>query len=129
MAYRGTPGFHHDNGKVAIGTGYGQGNVTRFPSLKRSDATWRNFYRLFPRTYMVMRKLATEQNVHVGGTVIWHEGSVNHLVARHIPIKVLDMTDAFKKICNKLLYCEQLYYGIDSTILTHKENNIYIQSI
>ena len=27
---------------------YGPGNTIRVPSLKRSDRTWRNFYRLFP---------------------------------------------------------------------------------
>ena len=29
------------------GSGY-SGNVVRYPSKKRSKATWRNFYRLFP---------------------------------------------------------------------------------
>ena len=32
---------------VNYGSGY-SGNVVRYPSKKRSKATWRNFYRLFP---------------------------------------------------------------------------------
>lgn len=129
MVYRGTPGFHHDNGKVTIGTGYGHGNIIRFPSLKRSNTIWRNFYKLFPRVYFIMRKKAEEEGVAVGGTVIWHSGSVNHLTSRHIPMRVLDLTGEFKRVCNKLMYHEHLYYGVDSTILNNKENEIFIQTI
>lgn len=129
MVYKGTPGFHHDNGKVAIGTGYGHGNIIRFPSLKRSNTVWRNFYKLFPNVYFAMRRKAEEAGVVVGGTVIWHSGSVNHLTSRHIPMRVLDMTGEFKKVCNKLMYREHLYYGINSTILNNKDNEIFIKTI
>jgi len=48
--YRFMPrGVHRDN-KNAYNTrgGDGNNNSIRVPSLKRSDRTWRNFYRLFP---------------------------------------------------------------------------------
>ena len=40
-----------------------------------------------------------------------------------------DLFGKFKKVCNKLMCGEYLYYGIDSTILNNKENEIFIKTI
>ena len=40
---------HKDNQKFVYNSGSGyRGNVVRVPSMKRSDATWKRFYELFP---------------------------------------------------------------------------------
>jgi hypothetical protein len=41
--------IHRDNkGVVNLGNGWNNRNKIRVPSLKRSNNTWRNFYKLFP---------------------------------------------------------------------------------
>ena len=40
-----------------------------------------------------------------------------------------DLFGEFKKVCNKPMCDEHLYYGIDSTILNNKENETFIKTI
>ena len=54
---------HHDNGRFAYnGTSSCQRmDYARVPSTKRTTKTWRNFYRLFPKFYQIMRECVSRE--------------------------------------------------------------------
>ena len=55
---------HKDNDKSFIRTNYGfSHDKVRFPSIKRSMNVWKNFYRLFPHVYVMMREHVQDEKV------------------------------------------------------------------
>ena len=81
-------------------------NRIRIPSLKRNVKTWRNFYKLFPRLYLIMRKHVTTQ---MEGDVINIEYDYNNDIVK-VKVKVIDNL--------KLAYVDR---NINKWIATEKE--------
>ncbi len=98
------------------------GNVVRWPSIKRPDKVWRNFYRLFPRLYFHVRasgaKPGTIVSLCVPGSTTKLDGSAFPNVTRTIKVKVLDMTGEFNEIENPT---DTIYYRPKTTILNRNK--------